>query len=40
LFIEHVRAPVDSTKAGEGLGEFSEPVEGVDVRRLAVSGHR
>lgn len=38
--VEHVSTAVDGTQAGERLWELAETVEGVDVRRLAVPGHR
>lgn len=40
LFIEHVGAPVDGAKAGKRLGQLPETVQGVNVWRLAISGHR
>lgn len=38
--VEHVGTAIDGAQAGERLWELAETVEGVDVRRLAVPGHR
>ena len=38
--VEHVCSSVDSTQTSERLRELSKAVQGVDVRRLAVTRHR
>ncbi len=38
--VEHVRAAVDGRQPGEALRQLAQPVQRVDVRRLAVARHR
>lgn len=40
FLVEHVSSTVDGTQTGKRLREFAKTVEGVDVRRLSVPGHR
>lgn len=40
LLVKHVCTAVDGTETRERLGKLSETVEGVDVGRFAVAGHR
>lgn len=37
--VEHVRAAVDGGQTGEALRQLAQTVQGVDVRRLSVTGH-
>ena len=37
--VEHVGATVDGRETGESLWELTKAVEGVDVRRLAITSH-
>lgn len=40
LLVEHVGSTVDGAQTSKGLGQLAETVQRVDVRGLAVSGHR
>lgn len=37
ISVEHVGAAIDGAEAGETLGQFTQTVEGIDVRRLSIS---
>lgn len=39
-FIEHVGTAIYGTQTGKRLWKLAEPIEWVDIRRFAVSGHR
>jgi hypothetical protein len=38
--VQHVGAAVDAGEAGKALGQFTQPVQRVEVRRFAVAGQR
>ena len=39
-FVKHVGTTIYGAQTGKRLWKLAEPIKGVDIRRLAVSGHR